>query len=242
MAPTATQLHRPIVISGPSGSGKSTILKRLFAAHPDTFGFSISRKPRYSSSIFLPNIHTRTDPTKTNDILYPTIDNRDEKADTTRAPRPTEQNGREYNFTSKEEFLSLVDAGGFIEHAQFGGNYYGTSVKAVKDVAEKGRICVLDIEMEGVKQVKKTDLNARFLFLSPPSIEVLEQRLRGRGTEDEVGLRKRLEQAEKEMAFSKEEGAHDRVVVNDELEKAYQEVEKWVVDGGKFGSQGSLIP
>lgn len=70
------------------------------------------------------------------------------KTDTTRSPRPGEINGREYNFTTKEEFLQLVEARGFIEHAQFGGNYYGTSVKAVKDVAEKGRICVLDIEME----------------------------------------------------------------------------------------------
>ncbi|KAL8958259.1 MAG: hypothetical protein Q9193_004650, partial [Seirophora villosa] len=160
------------------------------------------------------------------------------ETDTTRLPRPTEQNGREYNFTTKEAFLSLVDEDGFIEHAQFGGNHYGTSVKAVRDVAENGMICVLDIEMEGVKQVKKTDLNARFLFLSPPSIEVLEQRLRGRGTEDEFSLRKRLEQAEKEMAFSMEEGAHDRVVVNDDLERAYEEVEKWVVDGGRYGSQG----
>ena len=68
--------------------------------------------------------------------------------DTTRSPRPGEQDGREYNFTNQETFLSLVKNGGFIEHALFGGNYYGTSVKAVKDVAEKGRICVLDIEME----------------------------------------------------------------------------------------------
>ncbi|KAL8953544.1 MAG: hypothetical protein Q9222_000602 [Ikaeria aurantiellina] len=157
-------------------------------------------------------------------------------SDTTRAPRPTEEDGREYNFTTKDKFLRLVDDGGFIEHAQFGGNYYGTSVKAVKDVAEKGKICVLDIEMEGVKQVKRTDLHARFLFLSPPSVEVLEQRLRGRGTEDEDSLRKRLEQAEREMAFAKEEGVHDRIIVNDDLEKAYREVDEWVVDGGKFGS------
>lgn len=68
--------------------------------------------------------------------------------DTTRSPRPGEQDGREYNFTNQAAFLTLVKDGGFIEHAQFGGNYYGTSVKAVKDVAEKGRICVLDIEME----------------------------------------------------------------------------------------------
>ena len=68
--------------------------------------------------------------------------------DTTRSPRSGEQDGREYNFTNQEAFLTLVRDDGFIEYAKFGGNYYGTSVKAVKDVAEKGRICVLDIEME----------------------------------------------------------------------------------------------
>lgn len=68
--------------------------------------------------------------------------------DTTRSPRPGEFNGREYNFTTKEQFKQLVDEKGFIEYAQFGGNYYGTSIEAVKDVGERGRICVLDIEME----------------------------------------------------------------------------------------------
>ena len=68
--------------------------------------------------------------------------------DTTRSPRLGEQDGREYNFTTKERFLELVERKGFIEHAQFGDNHYGTSIKAVEDVAEKGRICVLDIEME----------------------------------------------------------------------------------------------
>ncbi|MCJ1279978.1 hypothetical protein MMC21_007803 [Puttea exsequens] len=198
MAPSATQTHRPIVITGPSGSGKSTILKRLFAAHPDTFGFSVSH--------------------------------------TTRVPRAGEKDGREYNFTTQDVFLKLVDEGGFIEHARFGGNYYGTSVKAVRDVAERGRICVLDIEMEGVKQVQRTDLNARFLFLSPPSEEVLEQRLRGRGTDSEEDVKKRLEQAKKEIAFAKEAG--EKIVVNDDLERAYQEVDEWVVDGGRYGAEG----
>ena len=68
--------------------------------------------------------------------------------DTTRSPRPGEKDGVEYHFTTKDAFLRLVDEGGFIEHAQFGGNYYGTSVEAVRDIAEKGRICILDIEME----------------------------------------------------------------------------------------------
>ena len=68
--------------------------------------------------------------------------------DTTRAPRPGEQDGREYNFVTKEQFLDLVAKNGFIEHAEFSGNHYGTSVQAVKNVAEKERICILDIEME----------------------------------------------------------------------------------------------
>ena len=174
--------------------------------------------------------------------------------DTTRKPRAGEQDGREYNFTTQEDFLALVNEGGFIEHAKFGGNFYGTSVKAVKDVAEKGRICVLDIELEvrlsiprettgrakilkGVKQVsKRDDLNARFLFLSPPSVEVLEQRLRGRGTDDEESVNKRLEQAKVEMEFAKQGEIHEKIVVNDELDKAYKEVEEFIVDGGKYGN------
>ena len=90
--------------------------------------------------------------------------------------------------------------------------------------------------LQGVKQVKRTDLHARFLFLSPPNIQILEKRLRGRGTENEESLQKRLKQAEAEMAYSKEEGVHDKIIVNDDLEKAYQELEAWVVDGGKSGS------
>lgn len=85
--------------------------------------------------------------------------------------------------------------------------------------------------------MKKTDLNARFLFLSPPSLEVLEKRLRGRGTDDEDSVRKRLDQAEKELAFAKEKGVHDKVVVNDNLDAAYKEVEDWIVDEGRYGGK-----
>ncbi|EAW22986.1 guanylate kinase [Aspergillus fischeri NRRL 181] len=156
---------------------------------------------------------------------------------TTRAPRPGEVNGREYYFTTKEDFLDLVSKNAFIEHAQFGGNYYGTTVQAVKDVAQKGKICVLDIEMEGVKQVKRTDLDARFLFLAPPSIEELEKRLRGRATETEESLTKRLAQAKNELEYAAQPGSHDKTVVNDDLEKAYRELRDWIVDGGNFGAR-----
>lgn len=120
--------------------------------------------------------------------------------------------------------------------AEFGGNFYGTSVQAVRNIASKQRICILDIEMEGVKQVKRTDLNARFLFLAPPSLEELERRLRGRGTETEDSLNKRLAQAKNELEYARQPGAHDKIVVNDDLEKAYTELRDWIVDGGKFGA------
>ena len=117
----------------------------------------------------------------------------------------------------------------FIEHATFAGKSYGTSIQAVKDVTAKGQACILDIEMEGVKQVKKSDLNARFVFVKPPSVEELERRLRGRGTENEEAVVKRLEQAKAELAFA-EEGVHDYTVVNDDVERAFEELEKWILE------------
>ncbi|KAF1955599.1 guanylate kinase [Byssothecium circinans] len=151
---------------------------------------------------------------------------------TTRGPRAGEENGREYHFVTTEEFQDLVDRKGFVEHAQFGGNCYGTSIKAVEDIAEKGRICILDIEMEGVKQVANhpTFPRPRFLFLSPPSKEVLEQRLRARATDKEEAILKRLKQAEAEMDFAKSKDApHEKIIVNDDLDKAYAEVKEFIV-------------
>ena len=88
-----------------------------------------------------------------------------------------------------------------------------------------------------MKQVKRCGtLNARFLFLEPPSLEELEKRLRGRGTETEDSLNKRLAQAKNEIEFSQQPGAHDKIVVNDDLEKAYADLRDWVVDGGRFGA------
>jgi len=118
----------------------------------------------------------------------------------------------------------MISGGKFIEHAQFGSNHYGTSYAAVEDIESRGATCIFDIEMEGVKQIHTSHLQARYLFIQPPSEEVLERRLRGRGTDSEDAVLKRLAQAKKEMAYAKEEGVHDRLVVNDDLEKAYAEV------------------
>ncbi|EPS37048.1 hypothetical protein H072_9349 [Dactylellina haptotyla CBS 200.50] len=149
---------------------------------------------------------------------------------TSRNPRTGEENGREYWFTNKEEFRELIAEGKFIETAEFSGNLYGTSIQAVEDVQNAGRICILDIEMEGVKQVKQTVLNdtSTFIFIQPPSLEVLRERLQGRNTETPESLEARLAQAEKELEYAKTPGAHDKIIVNDDLAKAYAELENHI--------------
>lgn len=85
--------------------------------------------------------------------------------------------------------------------------------------------------------MKRTDLDARYLFLAPPSVAELEKRLRGRGTETEASLTKRLQQAENEIEYAKQPGSHEKIVVNDDLDKAYEEMKNWIVDDGKFGAK-----
>ena len=85
------------------------------------------------------------------------------------------------------------------------------------------------LRFQGVKQVKKTDLDARFLFLQPPSVEILEQRLRGRGTDSEEAIKQRLAQAKNELEYAQTPGAHDKIIVNDDLEKAWTEFKEFCV-------------
>lgn len=149
-------------------------------------------------------------------------------SNTTRNPRAGEAHGVDYHFTTVEDFKDMINKNQFIEWAQFSGNYYGTSIKAVEDVAKNNRICILDIDMQGVKQVKNTHLNARYLFLSPPLIELLKARLVGRGTETEDSVAKRVAAAAAEMEYAKT-GAHDKIVVNDDLETAYKEFKEFIL-------------
>lgn len=144
---------------------------------------------------------------------------------TTRQPRPGEQDGVAYHFVTNDQFDDLIAQKAFIEHAKFSGNQYGTSIKAVKDVTNT---CILDIDMQGVIQVKNTDLNCRYVFIAPPSIEELESRLKGRGTESEESLKARLDQAKKEMAWAQGGKEHDLVIVNDDLDKAYENLKKFI--------------
>ncbi|KAG0677613.1 guanylate kinase [Pichia californica] len=149
-------------------------------------------------------------------------------SNTTRSPRAGEKDGVDYYFSTVDMFKKMIEKNEFIEWAQFSGNYYGTSIAAVKHVSNVlKRTCILDIDMQGVKSVKKTDLNARFLFLSPPSIPELRKRLEHRGTETPESLEKRVNAAAAEMEYAKT-GAHDKIIVNDDLEKTYKEFKDFI--------------
>ncbi|KAK2597989.1 guanylate kinase [Conoideocrella luteorostrata] len=147
---------------------------------------------------------------------------------TTRSPRAGERDGVDYHYVSMETFEDLIAKDGFVEHAKFGGNRYGTSKMTIEEQTKKGRVVLLDIEMEGVKQIKQSSISARYIFIAPPSLEALESRLRGRGTEDEASVRKRIDQAYKELDFSKTPGVHDKIIVNDNLHVAYKELEDYI--------------
>ncbi|XP_062337001.1 guanylate kinase [Osmerus eperlanus] len=140
---------------------------------------------------------------------------------TTRNPRPGEENGKDYHYVTREAMQAAIDRGEFIENAEFSGNMYGTSKAAVQAVQARNLICILDIDMQGVKNIKRTDLNPIYVSIQPPSMNILENRLRDRKTESEDSLQKRLEAAHVDMKLSKEPGVFDVVIVNDNLEEAY---------------------
>ncbi|SCV73275.1 BQ2448_7201 [Microbotryum intermedium] len=151
---------------------------------------------------------------------------------TTRSPRAGETDGLSYHFTTRDKFLSLIQEGAFIEHAEFSGNMYGTSVRAVEAVAKEGnKTCILDIDTQGVKLIKAnhSKLSPLYVFISPPSLSSLRTRLTGRGTESSSSLSARLAAAVGEIEYAKT-GAFDVVIVNDDLQAAYEKLKKVVVE------------
>ena len=140
---------------------------------------------------------------------------------TTRAPRPNEEHGVHYYFITKEEFEGKIASGEMLEHAQYVGNYYGTPKKPVEDALASGRNIVLDIEVKGALQVKEKMPEAVMIYILPPDYETLLSRIRGRGTETEEVIEKRMNEAKKEIeTFPK----YDYVVINDTVEQAAADV------------------
>lgn len=140
---------------------------------------------------------------------------------TTRKPRSGEENGVHYHFVSGEKFRELREADGFLEHAEYGGNAYGTSWKAIEEPLELGHDVVLEIEVQGAAQVRDRRPSACLIFLLPPSLEVLEDRLRGRGTDEEAVIQRRMALVDRELAAAK---IFDYAVINDDLEQAVRDV------------------
>lgn len=140
---------------------------------------------------------------------------------TTRAPRDGEINGVNYFFVTKEEFENKIKEGEFLEYNVYNGNYYGTSKEIVVDKINEGINVFSEIDVNGAHNIKKVFPDALLIYIAPPSIEVLKERLISRGTESIEKINQRLEIAEKEL---KEVDFYDYVVINDDLDKATDEV------------------
>jgi len=140
---------------------------------------------------------------------------------TTRSPRPGELDGVQYHFLSDEQFDELIRQDRLLEHASFAGNRYGTPRMPVEQHLAAGRPALLEIELQGARQIRQKMPQAQFVFLAPPSLAQLRDRLAGRGTESAAVIDTRLERAEIELAAA---GEFDAIVVNDDVERAAAEV------------------
>ena len=149
---------------------------------------------------------------------------------TTRAQRPGEVDGQDYFFRSREEFEELIRNGQMLEYAEYVGNYYGTPLTYVNETLDKGIDVFLEIEVQGALQVKKKVPDAVFIFLTPPDLNELQERLVGRGTDSEEVIAQRIERAREEIALMSE---YDYAIVNDEVPLAAERVKR-VIEAEHF--------
>ncbi len=154
-------------------------------------------------------------------VVFKAIEGRDDvcfsTSVTTRDPRPGEQDGREYFFVKLERFLEMIKNDELLEHAEYVSNRYGTPRSYVQQRLDEGKNVVLDIEVQGARQVRRKMPEAVLIFIVPPSLEDLERRLRGRATDTEEAIQGRLNRARQEY---READFYDYLIVNDDLEKA----------------------
>ena len=133
--------------------------------------------------------------------------------------------GVQYYFISRDKFLEMVDSGELLEWAEYSGNFYGTPLSSVRDHIDAGNQVILEIDVQGAFQIREKVPEAILVFIEPPSLEVLEQRLRGRGTEDEATVLRRMEAAKVELSQKEE---YDIRLVNDDLETAVEQLVAYV--------------
>ena len=155
---------------------------------------------------------------------------------TTRQPRAGEVNGVTYNFVTREEFEARIERGEFLEYAQYNGNYYGTSMAVLREKMAQGIDVILDIEVQGAALVREKMPESISGFIVPPSFQHLEDRLRGRGTDDEETIQKRLDIARVE---AKEVPKYDYIILNDAVENAVAQVFA-ILDAARCRTQGRM--
>lgn len=141
---------------------------------------------------------------------------------TTRSPRPGEINGQNYYFVDRSQFEKLVAQGEFLEWAEFAGNYYGTPRAEVLEKIKSGKLVVLEIELEGARQIRRSYSSALSIFILPPTFLELENRIRGRGQDSEEAIARRLNRAQAEIQAA---GEFDIQIVNDDFETALHQIE-----------------
>ena len=149
---------------------------------------------------------------------------------TTRKQRPNERDEHDYFFVNKEKFEQMRDAGEFLEHARVFDNYYGTSRKQVERLLDEGQDVLLEIDWQGAQQIRRTLPECRTIFVLPPSREALEQRLRGRGTDSDEVIARRLRDSLADLSHWNE---FDYIVVNDAFDRATDELEAIVTGTGE---------
>ncbi|KAL3047836.1 hypothetical protein OYC64_021911 [Pagothenia borchgrevinki] len=217
---------RPVVLSGPSGAGKSTLMKRLMKEHEGIFGFSVSHTTRNPRPGEEHGKGLNSLPMLLGATLFAVADvySSEDLESSFSCPDESETTDKDYHYTTREVMQEGIDKGDFIENAEFSGNLYGTSKAAIQDVIDKNLMCILDVDIQGVRRIKETELNPIYISIQPPSMDILEKRLRDRQTETEESLQKRLEAARIDMELSNEPGVFDVVIINDDLERAYEEL------------------
>jgi guanylate kinase len=141
---------------------------------------------------------------------------------TTRSPRSGEVDGQHYSFLTRSEFMDMVEEGALLEWAEFAGNFYGTPRQPVEAAITQGETIILEIELEGARQIRESFPSALRILVLPPSLDELEQRLRRRGSESDAAIARRMAHARIEMQASNE---FDITVVNDDLEVALEQIE-----------------
>ena len=208
-------MGKAILFSAPSGCGKTTIIKELM--NVDRMGVDTLIGSRKNVSTYQ-HINLST-------LLSFSI------SATSRAPRGEEQNGKDYYFLSREEFMSRVAKDEFLEWEEvYSGTCYGTLKSEIERIWQAGKVIVFDVDVNGGRNIKKYfGKDALSIFVMPPSVEVLEQRLRSRGTDSEEAIVKRLARSAEEL---KQAPQFDVTIVNDDLQRAVEEtrqvIEKFI--------------